>query len=53
VSGGFIVGFAQRDYRSVRQDVQDTVQEALSEFAALCAAWIQSPRLAHVRVRAD
>jgi radical SAM superfamily enzyme YgiQ (UPF0313 family) len=44
---------AQRDYRSFRQDAQDTVREVLNEFAEACSAWVRSLRLARVRVRSN
>jgi radical SAM superfamily enzyme YgiQ (UPF0313 family) len=48
-----LVEQTQRDYRSFRQDAQDTVRDVVNEFAEVCAAWIRSLRLARVRVRAD
>jgi hypothetical protein len=48
-----LVRQAQRDYRSFRQDMQDTVQDVANEFASVCAAWLHSLRLVRLRVRAN
>jgi len=43
---------AQREYQRFGREAQVAVQEVLGEFAAACAAWVRSLRLARVRVRA-
>jgi hypothetical protein len=44
---------AQRDYQRFSQEAQAAVRQTLGEFAEACSAWVNSLRLARVRVRAN